>query len=59
MGAKLEAFFEEADKLGGMRAKVKLAMITKLTAKAAASEPDSPDNIKLFEDAMQEVKKAL
>lgn len=59
MGAKLESFFDEADKIGGMRAKVKLAMITKLTSKAAAAAPDSSENVKLFEAALAEIKKAV
>lgn len=59
MGKKLEAYFVEADKLAGMRAKVKLAMITKLSAKTSAEAPDSPENIAMFEAAMVTLKKEL
>lgn len=59
MGRKLEAYFAEADKLGGMRAKVKLAMITKLSAKTAAEAPDSPENVAMFEAALATVKKEV
>jgi len=59
MGTKLEAFYAQADQLGGVKAKVKLAMLTKLSAKAAGEAPDSPDNIKMMEAAMVELRKAL
>jgi hypothetical protein len=59
MGAKLEALYAEADRVGGMKAKVRMAMITKLTTKTAGSAPDSPENIKIFQDALAEVKKSL
>jgi len=59
MGKKLEAYFADADKLGGMRAKVKLAMLTKLSAKTSADVPDSPENIAMFEAAMVALKKEL
>lgn len=59
MGAKLEAFYAQADQLGGVKAKVKLAMLTKLSAKAASEAPDSPENLKMMQEAMVELKKAL
>jgi hypothetical protein len=52
MGAKLAAYFEKAKRQGGLEAQVKLAMLTKLSQKAAAEAPDSPENIKRFEEAM-------
>lgn len=52
MGAKLVAYFEKARQQGGLEAQVKLAMLTKLSKKAAEKAPDSPENIKKFEEAM-------
>ena len=57
MGAKLEAYFDKAGQLGGLEAKVKLAMLTKLSGKMAKEAPDSPENIKKFEEAMAELPK--
>ncbi|HEY5955584.1 MAG TPA: hypothetical protein VIV60_03480 [Polyangiaceae bacterium] len=57
MGAKLEAYFLEAEKLAGMRAKIKLAMLTKLSAKTAAEAPDSPQNVAMFEAALATLRK--
>jgi len=57
MGAKLVQFFTDAEKLGGLKAKMRLAMITKISSSAAASAPDSPDNIRQFTNAMNEIKK--
>ncbi len=55
MGAKLMAFYEQAKARGGIQAKVKLAMITKLSSNDAESAPDSPENIKRFEEALKQV----
>lgn len=59
MGAKLADFFGEAEKLGGTVAKVKLAMLTKLSGKTALAAADSPENIKMMEVALAAVKKEL
>lgn len=57
MGKKLETYFAEADRLAGMRAKVKLAMITKFSNKTAGEAPDSPENIATFESALAALRK--
>jgi len=36
---------------------MRLAMITKIPSTNAESEPDSPDNVKKFQDAINEIKK--
>jgi hypothetical protein len=59
MGQKLDAYFIQAEKLGGVKAKVKLAMITKMSVSSAKAAPDSPTNIKLFEGAMAQIKKSV
>jgi len=52
MAEKLLSYFEVAKQKGGISAKVKLAMITKISSTQAASLPDSPDNIAIFETAI-------
>ena len=52
MGARLIVFFDQAEKKGGLASQVKLAMLTKMSSKKAADAPDSPENIKLFEESI-------
>lgn len=52
MGAQLAAYFDKAKSKGGLQAVVKLAMITKMSQQQAQGAPDSPENIKIFDDAM-------
>ncbi len=55
MGAKLVEYFEKAKKLGGLNAQVKMAMLTAFSQKTAREAPDSPENIKKFEEAMSKL----
>ena len=55
MGEKLLAFYEKAKEKGGLGAQIKLATITKMSSKTAAKVEDSPENIKIFEDAMKQI----
>ncbi|MFQ6028823.1 MAG: hypothetical protein ACE5Q6_15170, partial [Dehalococcoidia bacterium] len=57
MGTKLAAYFDQAGQLGGLEAKVKLAMMTKLSRGVANDAPDSSENIKMFEEAMAGISK--
>lgn len=57
MGAKLISFYDEAKKIGGLKASMRLAMITKIPSTNAETEPDSPENVKKFQDAINEIKK--
>ena len=52
MGAKLEGYFDQAKAKGGMQAQVKLAIPTKMSKQQAAAQPDTPENIKLFEESL-------
>lgn len=52
MGGQLVAFFDKANSKGGLQGQVKLAMLTKMSKQAAADAADSPENIKMFEDAL-------
>lgn len=58
MAAKLTAFYAEATKQYGVMGRMKLAMLTKISSEKAGTEADTPENIKLFEQAMQQLKAA-
>ncbi len=59
MGEKLTKYYEEAKKLGGIKAQMRLAVLTLTPLSIAKSEPDSPENIEKFEKAMEEIRKEL
>ena len=58
MAAKLTEFYAQASKQYGVMGRMKLAMLTKISSEKAGSEPDSPENIKLFEQALLQLKAA-
>ena len=58
MAAKLNEFYAQAAKQYGVMGRMKLAMLTKISSEKAGTEADSPDNIKLFEQAMLQLKQA-
>ena len=55
MGSILASYFEKAREVGGIAAQVKLAMLTKMALAAATKAPDSPENTKLFDDALKQI----
>lgn len=55
MGNILMSYYDKANAKGGLGAQVKLAMITKIASSKAMELPDSPENIKIFEDAMKQI----
>lgn len=57
MANKLIAYYEEAQNLGGLKAKMRLAVLTLIPSSKAQNNPDSFENIQKFEKAMQELKK--
>ncbi|MCX7880461.1 MAG: hypothetical protein N2517_07345 [Ignavibacteria bacterium] len=57
MGEKLLKFYEQAYKLGGIKAQMRLAILTLLPSTKAKDEPDSQENIQKFEKAMKEIEK--
>jgi hypothetical protein len=58
MAAKLTEFYAQASKQYGVMGRMKLAMLTKISSEKAGAEADSPENIKLFEQAMLQLKAA-
>ena len=57
MATKLLQYYEQAKEIGGIKAQMRMAMITNISSTKAASEPDSPENIAKFEKAMQVIRK--
>ena len=55
MAEKLLEYYEKAKEKGGMRAQMKLEMVTRISSNKAAEEPDSPENIKVFEEALAQI----
>jgi hypothetical protein len=55
MAAQLVGFFDHAKAVGGLDARIKLAMVTRMSSQTAREAPDSPENIKLFTDAMRQL----
>lgn len=55
MGERLAAYYQKAQEKGGIPAKLKLAMITKMSSAQALSAEDSPENIKVFEQAVTQL----
>ncbi len=55
MAEKLMRYIQWANEQGGMTAKVQLAQATKMPSAKAALEPDSPENLKLFQEALRKL----
>ena len=55
MGVKLQAYYDAAKVKGGVSAQIKLAMITCMSQQKAKDSPDSPENIKIFEEALKKL----
>lgn len=58
MAAKLVEFYAQATKDFGVMGRMKLAMLTKISSEKAGTEADTPENIKLFEQALRQLKQA-
>jgi hypothetical protein len=59
MGARLAAFYAEAEGLAGLDGKIQLAMMTRIPSTRALVEPDSPDNLSKFEGAMNTLRRSI
>lgn len=56
MGQRVLAFFEEADRLGGLVAKMRLASLAQVTSTEAASREDVPDLVQRVEKALEQLR---
>ncbi len=56
MGQILKKEYDAAYKLGGLKAQMRLAVITKMPISKAKKAEDSAENLKFFTNAMQKIK---
>jgi GAF domain-containing protein len=56
MGKQLQACFEEADRMGGLVARMRLASITQLSSSEASSPQDNPDHVKRAQTALETLR---
>jgi hypothetical protein len=56
MAAKLNEFYKQAAQEFGLAGRIKLAMLTKISSEKAEAAEDSPENIRIFERAIQQLR---
>lgn len=56
MGKQLLEKYDEAKKIGGLSAQIRLAILTKMPSSKAAEAPDSDENISRFRASMEIIK---
>ena len=56
MAAKLNEFYKQAAQEFGLTGRIKLAMLTKISSEKAEAAEDSPENIRVFEQALQQLR---
>ncbi len=59
MGARIAAFYAEAESIAGLDGKIQLAMLTRIPSTKAYVEPDSVENVARFESAMQQLRRSI
>lgn len=52
MGARLASFYDQAEEVGGLEAKIRMAILTRIPSTRAQVEPDTPENVARFEGAL-------
>jgi hypothetical protein len=57
MGKALISIYEDAKKIGGLGAQIRLAVLTKLPSVKAEAATDSQENIDLFHKSLEIVRK--
>jgi len=57
MAERLNQFYNDAQELGGLKAKIRLAVITRTPSSKAAELEDSIELTSIFRDALEEIKK--
>jgi hypothetical protein len=57
MASKLYSYYLKAGTMGGVKARTRLSILTKVTSIQASSIIDTEDNIRQFEDAMKQIAK--
>ncbi|MFH2034985.1 MAG: hypothetical protein ABIJ45_01170 [Candidatus Zixiibacteriota bacterium] len=59
MGSQIMALYQEAEKSGGLKATMRLAMKTGITSDKANATPDTPETIQKLKLAWESIKKEL
>ena len=59
MGERSRAYFDEANRLGGLVAKIRLASLAQVTSAEASSAEDDPKTIERLERAMAQIRGEL
>ncbi|MCB2230201.1 hypothetical protein KQH82_05760 [bacterium] len=59
MGVRLQQLYEEAARIGGVKAQMRLTMLTGLTSHRAEEAKDSPEAIRKLESALVRIKKEM
>ncbi|MCS6822769.1 MAG: GAF domain-containing protein [Cytophagaceae bacterium] len=57
MADVLYSFYLKAADIGGVKARTRLSVLTKITSIQASSMPDDPETVKMFEDCMKIIVK--
>lgn len=57
MGKQLVEMYDEAKKIGGLSAQIKLAILTRMPSTKALEAPDNEDNITSFRKALAAIRK--
>lgn len=55
MASRLYSYYLKAGEIGGVKARTKLSILTRITSIQASSIIDSEENVLLFEDAMKQI----
>jgi len=56
VATRLNEFYQQAAQEFGLAGRIKLAMLTKISSEKAQAAEDSPENIRIFEKAMQQLR---
>jgi len=56
MATRLNEFYQQAAQEFGLAGRIKLAMLTKISSERAEAAEDSPENIRIFEKALQQLR---
>lgn len=56
MGAQLLTFYDKAKTTGGLKAQMRLAMLSGIPGSKAENAPDSPENLSKMQEAMKKVQ---
>jgi PAS domain-containing protein len=59
MGKRIAGYYAEAEALGGLEAKIKLATLTRVPSTRALIDEDTPDLLNRFEGAMGELRRVF